>query len=418
MYRLEWIEQLKLRAAKRPAGSQVGRVSPVVWRLGYTSFLTDISAEMVNSALPGYLVLYLHMSPLQFGAIDGIYNGLAVVLVSVVTAIAADRTRRPKWICVAGYGLSAICKLFLLAGSLWSWIAGIMWLDRTGKGIRTAPRDAILSLSTSPDMLATAFAVHRALDAGGSLLGPLVTFGLLWRSAIDYNAVFAVSFVFAMIGLVVLWRGVPNPENQNPGSAPVGLRAPVALLAARPFRGLAACGLVLSLGAISDAFVYLLLQQKEATAAEFFPLFYVVTAFFYMVFSLPAGIAADRIGRLPVLLSGYVVLGLAYLVVGVLPGFGFWTVPLVLGLLGLYYAATEGVLTAMASKVIPAEMRTTGLAVLGTMTGIGKMVSSLLFGWLWGTYGVLPSIAIFGMMLAAGIVIAGFTLRYSDRVEA
>src|SRR5258707_15693685 len=117
MYRLEWVEQLKLRAAKRPAAAQIGSVSPVVWRLGYTSFLTDISAEMVNSALPGYLVLYLHMSPLQFGAIDGIYNGLAVVLVSVVTAIAADRTRRPKWICVAGYGLSAICKLFLLAGS-------------------------------------------------------------------------------------------------------------------------------------------------------------------------------------------------------------------------------------------------------------------------------------------------------------
>jgi MFS family permease len=418
MYRLEWIEQLKLRAAKRPAVSQVGRVSPVVWRLGYTSFLTDISAEMVNSALPGYLVLYLHMSPLQFGAIDGIYNGLAVVLVSVVTAIAADRTRRPKWICVAGYGLSAICKLFLLAGSLWSWIAGIMWLDRTGKGIRTAPRDAILSLSTSPDMLATAFAVHRALDAGGSLLGPLVTFGLLWRSPIDYNAVFAVSFVFALVGLVVLWRGVPNPEDQNPGSAPVGFRAPLALLTARPFRGLALCGLVLSLVTISDAFLYLLLQQKEATAVEFFPLFYVVTAFFYMTLSVPAGVAADRFGRLPVLLGGYGVMGLLYLVLGVLPGYGLWTVPVVLCLLGVFYSATEGVLTAMASNVIPAEMRTTGLAVLGTMTGIGKLVSSILFGWLWETHGMWPSIVIFGMMLVAGLVVTGFTLRDSKSFEA
>ena len=418
MYRLEWVEQLKLRAAKRPAASQIGGVSPVVWRLGYTSFLTDISAEMVNSALPGYLVLYLHMSPLRFGAIDGIYNGLAVVLVTVVTAIAADRTRRPKWLCVAGYGLSAICKLFLLAGSLWSWIAAIIWLDRTGKGIRTAPRDAILSLNTSPGMLATAFAVHRALDAGGSLLGPLVTFAVLWRSPIGYDTVFAVSFVFALVGVVVLWRGVPNPDIRDPGSAPVGFRAPLALLAARPFRSLAVCGLVLSLVTISDAFLYLLLQQKEATAVEFFPLFYVITAFFYMAFSVPVGVAADRLGRLPVLLGGYGVMCLVYLVIGVLPGFGLWTIALMLCLLGLFYAATEGVLTAMASKVIPAETRTTGLAVLGTMTGIGKVLSSILFGWLWETYGMGPSIATFGVMLVAGLVVTGATLRISNSFDA
>ena len=418
MYRLEWVEQLKLRAAKRPAVSQVGSVSPVVWRLGYTSFLTDISAEMVNSALPAYLVLYLHMSPLRFGAIDGMYNGLAIVLVSVVTAIAADRTRRPKWMCVAGYGLSAICKVLLLAGSMWTWIAGIIWLDRTGKGIRTAPRDAILSLNTSPDLMATAFAVHRALDAGGSLLGPLVTFGLLWRSPIGYDTVFAVSFVFALVGVVVLWRGVPNPEDQVPGSAPVSFRAPISLMAARPFRGLAVCGLVLSLGTISDAFLYLLLQQKVATAVEFFPLFYVVTAFFYMAFSLPVGLAADRVGRLPVLLGGFAVMGLVYLVIGVLPGVGLWMVPVVLCLLGLYYAATEGVLMAMASKVIPAEVRTTGLAVMGTMTGVGKVLSSILFGWLWETYGILPSIAAFGIMLVAGLVFSGFTLRDSQPFEA
>ena len=411
------------RATQAPRGETAGRLAgrkrePGRLATGYTSFLTDISAEMVNSALPAYLVLYLHMSPLRFGAIDGMYNGLAIVLVSVVTAIAADRTRRPKWMCVAGYGLSAICKLLLLAGSMWTWIAGIIWLDRTGKGIRTAPRDAILSLNTSPDLMATAFAVHRALDAGGSLLGPLVTFGLLWRSPIGYDTVFAVSFVFALVGVVVLWRGVPNPEDQVPGSAPVSFRAPISLMAARPFRGLAVCGLVLSLGTISDAFLYLLLQQKVATAVEFFPLFYVVTAFFYMAFSLPVGLAADRVGRLPVLLGGFAVMGLVYLVIGVLPGVGLWMVPVVLCLLGLYYAATEGVLMAMASKVIPAEVRTTGLAVMGTMTGVGKVLSSILFGWLWETYGILPSIAAFGIMLVAGLVFSGFTLRDSQPFEA
>ena len=103
MYRLEWIEQLKLRVARRPSVNQVAQVNPVVWKLGWTSFLTDISAEMVNAALPVYLVLYLRMSPLEYGAIDGMYNGLSVALVGLAAAFWADRTGRLKYVAVAGY---------------------------------------------------------------------------------------------------------------------------------------------------------------------------------------------------------------------------------------------------------------------------------------------------------------------------
>ena len=156
MYRLEWIEQLKLRLAGRPSAKQVAQVNPVVWKLGWTSFLTDISAEMVNSALPVYLVLYLRLSPLEYGAIDGMYNGLSVALVGLAAAVWADRTGRLKYVAVAGYGTSAVCKLLLLAaGGVWSWLLAIVWLDRTGKGIRTAPRDAIISLASPPSQLAT-----------------------------------------------------------------------------------------------------------------------------------------------------------------------------------------------------------------------------------------------------------------------
>jgi len=166
MYRLELIERLK----QGPAAKIDSRppVSPTVWKLGCTSLLTDISSEMVSSLLPVYLVLHLHMSPLQYGAIDGIYNGIAVVILSLTGGYLADRTRRYKEVAACGYGMSALCKLLLLVvGAVWGWIAAVIAIDRLGKGLRTAPRDALISLSTPAPFLAGAFAVHRALDAGG-----------------------------------------------------------------------------------------------------------------------------------------------------------------------------------------------------------------------------------------------------------
>jgi len=417
MYRLEWLEQLKLRSAKRPRAGQVKQVHPVVWKLGGTSFLTDISAEMVNSALPGYLVLYLHLSPLQYGTIDGIYNGLSVALLSLAAGVLADRSQRPKSIAVFGYGLSAVCKLLLLAvGGAWGWILGIVWLDRTGKGIRTAPRDAIISLNTAPPLLATSFAVHRALDAGGSLLGPLVAFALLWRFPTGYNAVWVTSFAFAVLGLAVLWVFVANPKRTtdsrgNSISLKISLWDTARVLFRGRFRVLAACALLLSTVTISDGFIYLLLREKAGTGAAFFPLFYVVTACFYMLFSIPAGLSADRYGRLPVLLAGYGVLGCLYLLLLLVPGLDIWSVGICLALFGVFYAATEGVLTAMASALVPPEIRTSGIAILATLVGVGKMISSVLFGWMWESYGAPTSVLTFCITLVVAASIAAFWLK-------
>jgi MFS family permease len=413
MYPLEWIEQLKLRVARRPSANQVAQVNPVVWKLGGTSFLTDISAEMVNSALPAYLVLYLHLSPLQYGAIDGIYNGLSVALVGLMAAFWADRTGRLKYVAVAGYGTSAVCKLLLLAaGGLWGWILAIVWLDRTGKGIRTAPRDAMISLASSPSQLATSFAVHRTLDAGGSLLGPLVAFAVLWWLPTRYDAVWITSFGFALLGLAVLWLFVRNPERGGELQRREGsLKAAAALLFTRRFGSLAACGLLLSVVTISDGFVYLLLQEKSGIGAGVFPLFYVVTACFYMILSIPAGVVADRLGRMPVLLAGYSVLAALYLLLMTLPAAGLWILAVCLLLFGLFYAATEGVLMAMASALIPSEIRTSGLALMVTLVGLGKLISSVVFGWIWQAYGVGTSLLMFGVALAALLPIAGLFLR-------
>src|SRR5215475_7055163 len=213
MYRLEWIERRKLKAPASSPAYQVAKISPVVWKLGWTSFLTDISSEMVNSALPVYLVIYLHQSPLQYGAIDGVYNGFAVVLVSLAAGLVADRSKRHKEVALAGYGLSAICKALLLAsGGVWGWLMAITGLERLGKGIRTAPRDALISLNTPPNMMARAFAVHRALDAGGALLGPLVAFILLAQMPGAFDVLWVTSVLFAILGVAALWLYVPKPK--------------------------------------------------------------------------------------------------------------------------------------------------------------------------------------------------------------
>ncbi len=408
MYRLDWIETLKLRRGEARPPGRIRDVNPTVWKLGFTSLFTDISAEMVNSLLPVYVVLHLHMSPLQFGAIDGIYNGVAIALLSLVAGFVADRTRRPKEVAFAGYAISAVSKLLLLLGSAWSGIAGIIALDRTGKGARTAPRDAMISLCTPPQSLALAFAVHRGLDAGGALLGPVVAFLILARMPNAFDAVWITSFAFAVLGLAVLWLFVQNPANV---AASPRIHVSWRKITGEGFWKLAGVGGILSLMTLSDGFLYLLLQRRSGLAIGFFPLFYVVTACSYMLLSIPVGSVADRFGRRPVLLAGYFTVGLIYLFLLTTNASGISAGLICLFFLGLYYAATEGVLAAMASSIIPAEYRTTGLAILATVVSCGKFGSSFLFGWLWQTWGPQTALTILSLGLAGSLGIATYWLR-------
>src|SRR5919199_636394 len=203
---------LRLRGrarAVRPRGTGISRN---VLFLGLTSLFTDISSEMVSTILPLYLVFYLRLTPVRFGVVDGLYQGVAS-FVYVAGGLAADRWRRHKEVAAAGYALSAACKLGLLAaGGAWVAIATAVVLDRAGKGVRTAPRDALISLSSAPAALASAFGVHRALDTAGAMLGPLVAFGLLAVAPNAFDAVFVASFCAALVGLAVLTLFVePRP---------------------------------------------------------------------------------------------------------------------------------------------------------------------------------------------------------------
>ena len=263
--------------------------------------------------------------------------------------------------------------------------------------------------------MASAFAVHRALDAGGALLGPIVAFALLAQVPGAFDVVWVTSFVFAMLGVAALWLYVPNSAASPSARERISRRAIPALISSRRFLALTGCAMLLSVATISDGFIYLVLQKQGGTNAGFMPLFYVATAASYLLLSIPVGVCADRIGRGRILVGGYVVLGLVYFLLLSLPTVGVTVQVACLLLLGLYYAGTEGVLMAMVSTLVPPEPRTTGIAVLATAIALGKLASSLLFGWIWETHGVWYAIAASGGLLMLALSVTGLCLRTTGR---
>jgi len=388
------------------------RVSPNVLFLGLTSLFTDISSEMVTSVLPLYMLLNLSLTPMAFGVVDGLYLGAAAV-VRLVGGYLADRTRRYKTVAIAGYGLSMVSRIGLLAfGSVWGWLLGIVLMDRIGKGLRSDSRDALISFSAQGSELGTAFGVHRTLDTAGAMIGPLFAFGILMLAPNAFDAVFVVSLCAALIGLgilVLFVRNRPAPETEQTPRAGITTSAVARLLRRPNVLALVVAGGVLNLATLSDAFFYLTLQRRLEFQAGFFPLLYVATAAIFMVLALPMGLVADRIGRTRVFLGSYVLLLLAYATL-LLPSQGIGLMAGSLLLLGSYYAGTDGVLMALASSRLPADLRTSGMALLMTVVNVARLVASILFGWLWTWRGVEFAVGVFGGCLVAAIVLAHLLL--------
>ena len=392
MYQTEnWRDVLKLRT-----GSPVRiRVSDTVIFLGLTSLFTDVSSEMVSTILPIYLLTFLHLSPLQFGVVDGLYQGVSAV-VRIVGGYAADRWSRHKEVAGIGYGLSAACKLGLLAaGGAWAMLIGVVVADRIGKGIRTAPRDAMIALSTPPAHLATGFGVHRTLDTTGAVLGPLLAFGLLAAIPNGFDVIFVTSFCIAMVGLGMLILFVPSPTTVATTPAPPSsLRVTSSLLGRPGFRALFVAATAISLVSISDGFVFLILQRRLELASGTFPLLYVAAALICLLTAVPLGQLADRYGRLRMLLAGYGLQSAVYALL-LMPLAGTPTLVIALVLIGVSTAATDGILVALASASLPRQLQASGLALLTTAAGLGRLVSSILFGTLWTSIGVDVTVTIF-----------------------
>lgn len=389
---------------ERKAGLR--RVSANVVALGAVSLVTDISSEMVTAVLPLYLVLGLGLNPLQFGLLDGLYAG-ATAVVRVLGGHLADRWRRLKAVAGFGYGLSAVCKLGLVAaGSSVAAIGVVLAADRTGKGLRTAPRDALISLSSEPETLGRSFGVHRAMDTVGAFLGPLVAMAVLTLSLGSYTSVFFTSFCIAAIAVLLLVLFVQDRPAAVDRAA-VSIRAAFGLLRDRGFRRVAVWAALLGLVTIADSFVYLVLQRRWDVAATFFPLLPLGTAGVYLALAVPLGKLADRIGRWPVFLGGHVAL-VAALIALCGPVSGFWLAALALGLHGVFYAATDGVLMAAAGPLVPADLRATGLAVVQTGQAAARMLSSVLFGLAWTLWDLKPAVLVAAGALAVVALGAAF----------
>jgi MFS family permease len=382
-----------------------------VLAIGMTSLVTDVSSEMVNAVIPLYLVFQLHMSPLAFGVFNGAFLGIAGV-VRITSGVVSDRRRDYKVVAGAGYAVSAAAKVGLLAaGTAAVPASAAVFADRAGKGLRTSPRDALISLSAPAHRLAEAFGVHRALDTTGALLGPLVAYLILDRRPRDYEAVFVISLLVAIVGLGVWVCFVQNraPAADDDGARLTRARA-MRLLRDPGFRRLVIVGGLLGVATIGDAFVYLVLQRRSDFSTAYFPLLYVGTASTYLLFAVPLGRLADRVGRARVFLGGYVVLAVVYLLL--LPAtVGPAVVLLALALNGVFYAATDGILMAMASTATPSGLRTTGIAVLTTVSALTAFVASTLFGAWWDAHGPTPAVQLFVTMLAVAGIASAFLLR-------
>jgi MFS family permease len=418
MYQVEAWSNLRVSRGEPFRLVRVG-ISANVIALGLTSMLTDISSEMVSTVLPVYLVLHLGLTPLQFGLVDGLYHGMTAIF-RLISGIAADRWSRYKEIAAAGYGISAICKAALgAAGAAWPVLAGVVAVDRMGKGLRTAPRDALISLSATPSTQGLAFGVHRAFDSAGAMMGPLVGLAILAMMPERFDVVFVVSFAVAILGLGVLWLFV---DNAVPSGDAVAIPAPrrsraLDLRSLRTLGGLTVAATLLGLTTISDGFLYLLLQEQASFNVGFFPLLYVGTAGSYLLLAIPVGKLADRAGRGVTLVAGHALLAMAYLV-AIRGGGGLSAIVACLLLLGVFYAATDGVLMALASGLCPPEQRASGIAMVTTAMSGARFFASVAFGALWTRYGADAAVyAFFGALVVAAVIAAGILRLQPKRME-
>lgn len=373
-----------------------------VWTLGLVSLFMDASSEMIHALLPLYLVTALGASTLTVGVIEGIAEATASI-VKIFSGALSDYLGKRKLLAALGYGLAAIAKpVFPLAPDI-VWLTAARFVDRVGKGIRGAPRDALVADLTPPDLRGTAYGLRQSLDSVGAILGPLLAIVFMALLAGDFIAVFwiAVLPAFVSVGLIVF--GVREPERPAGTRA---VRAPFSRaelgrldLAYWIVVGVAA---IFTLARFSEAFL-LLRAQSVGLALAVVPAVMVVMNVVYTLSAWPAGALSDRIGRYGVLTAGFALLILADLVLA----FGNSVSAVMIGtsLWGLHMGLTQGLLSALVADTAPAELRGTAFGMFNLVSGIALLAASVIAGALWqaiGSDGTFLAGALFtGLALAA-----------------
>jgi len=360
------------------------RIPRNVWILSITSFLTDVSSEMLFNLLPLFLVNVLGMRIAVVGLIEGLAETTAS-LIKFGSGALSDYLDNRKNLAVIGYSLSALAKPLLYFANSWVWVLGVRFTDRVGKGVRSAPRDSLLAASTPEDRRGLAFGLHRAADTAGAFTGLLIAALVVWTmqasaealSKTTFQRVTLFSIIPALLGVLVLALGAREIRT---GKAARTDRQFKFTGLDRRFWAFLVVVLIFTLGNSADAFIILRAQERGLNVLQILGMLLTFNAVYTLIAS-PAGALSDRIGRRAVLISGWVVYGLIYLgFAAANTGAQIW---LFYGIYGLYYALTEGASRAFVADLVPQEQRGTAYGYFNAGIGLAALPASLIAGILW-----------------------------------
>lgn len=359
-----------------------------IWVLTATSFLTDISSEMIVYLIPLFLANVLRTGTAVIGLIEGIAETTAS-LMKIYSGALSDRLGKRKWLTVAGYGLSTIAKPFLYFAETWQWVLGVRFSDRLGKGIRTAPRDALVADSINDKQRGLAFGLHRAGDTAGAFLGLGIAAVIVWLTqagAADltrrtFQIAVLVSILPAALAVLVLALGARDVGGEGKSKAPIlSLKG-----MDNRFKAFLLVVVLFTLGNSSDAFIILRGQERGLDVLQVM-LMLMTFNLIYASLSGPLGALSDKIGRRKLIIGGWIAYGLVYL------GFALshtgWQIWTLFGLYGIYYAASEGVGKALIADLVAPERRGTAYGLYNAAVGLTAFPASLIAGLLWqGAFG-------------------------------
>src|SRR3954471_22618314 len=355
-----------------------------VWVLGFVSMLMDISSEMIHALLPVYLVTVLGTSMVTVGFIEGIAEAAASIT-KIFSGALSDWLGRRKLLAALGYGLAALTKpLFPLAPSV-EWLVAARFIDRVGKGIRGAPRDALIADIAPIGLRGASFGLRQSLDTIGAFVGPLAAIGLMWWTADNFAAVFWVAVLpaFLSFGLIALAVSEPEPdEAREPAKNPLNAAAMRQL--GPVYWRVVAVGVVFTLARFSEAFL-ILRAQNIGLNAMWVPAVLVLMNVVYALSAYPAGVLSDRINRTGLLALGLVFLAGADLALALLPSLAGLALGVVLW--GLHMGLTQGLLPAPPAAAAPPSLRGTAFGYFNLFTGLALLAASVIAGALWDAYG-------------------------------
>jgi MFS family permease len=355
-----------------------------VWTLGFVSLLMDISSELIHSLLPVFLITVVGASTVAVGLIEGIAEATAAIT-KVFSGAVSDWIGKRKLLVGIGYGLAAIIKpVFPLASAAWEVLAA-RFIDRIGKGIRDAPRDALIADITPPAIRGAGYGIRQALDTVGGFAGPLLAVALMVFYANNFRAVFWWALVPAVLAVLLIVVGVREP-NGIKGTTKRGwpIRKEELKRLTPAFWMVIAIGAVFTLARFSEAFL-VLKAQAEGLPLALIPIVFVWMNIVYALTATPAGILSDKIGRIKLLLCGLGILFIADLTLAFAPGLG--GVFAGVGLWGIYLGLSQGLLSALVADTAPKNLRGTAFGLFNLVTGGTLLIASVLAGWLWHNFG-------------------------------